>query len=198
MPGDEDDWHSIVRALFYHIQFEPLLDESTARGVAENLLRDPLWDLSPDEEHRILSAGLRLGYPLPTSHSAKNGERELRNFLEMTVRCMDEMRPWPVPPFRRLPEERLGDFVSLIPIARTNRPVNDLEEQIGQLFDYEESYGEFLLVQLEPGIEVGLLNSLGSPDETADIVSTGLGVTPAEILDRLAEATGLARKVFED
>jgi hypothetical protein len=75
---------------------------------------------------------------------------------------------------------------------------SEIEDEIGYSFDYDSDYGEFLLIRLKSGIEVGFLNPLASDGDNADIVSNALGASAQRILDELLAATGLERGIFTE
>ncbi|MEU4313770.1 hypothetical protein [Nocardia sp. NPDC024068] len=196
MSDDMDDWNSIVRTLLNHVRFEPRIDEAVARNVAVALVEDPLWKLTPDQEYEILSTALRNLYPVPPERPSKMDDREVLDFLSMIVSQMDALRPWPIRPYDLLPEERLSEFATLTPIAAVDLAVDEIEDRIDQLFDFDENYGEFLLIRLKSGHEVGFLSPDESADGTVAVVGTAAGDPAREILDELAAASGLDRALF--
>ncbi|MGW5754895.1 hypothetical protein [Nocardia rhamnosiphila] len=196
MPRETTEWDSVVRALLYHVQFEPAVDDAVARRVATALIEDPLWQLTPDREYEILAAALRSRNPLPPERPSNMDDGEVLAFLSLIVSHMDALRPWPVRDLTVLPEDRLAEFASLGPIATVNLTVDDIEDRLDILFDFDEDYGDFLLLRVKSGTEVGLLSPLDAENGRVDVVGTPPAGSAREVLDELAAASNLDRASF--
>lgn len=196
MPRETNEWDSLVRALLYHVQFEPEVDDAVARRVATALIEDPLWQLTPDREYEMLAAALRSRSPLPPERPSHMNDGEVLAFLSLIVSHMDALRPWPVRDLTVLPEERLAEFASLAPIATVDLTVDDIEDRLDILFDFDEDYGDFLLIRLRSGAEVGLLKPIDAENDRVDLVGVGPAVPVWEVLDELAAASNLDRALF--
>ncbi|WP_459549571.1 hypothetical protein [Nocardia sp. X0981] len=196
---DSAPWNGLVTAILYTVEYRMAPGRVSAGKIATDLVENPLWKLSPRDEYEILSAGLSSGLPVPKVVDSQRSDEEIRGLLAEVIEGMDSLRPWPRPPFERLPENRLNDFISVTPIASTETPVNDLEAHLRSVFDYRQDYGEFLLIRLRSGLEIGFLHPFSAAPGHTIVASANKdsGLSAQEAVRELAISTGLAWESFD-
>ncbi|MDO3648239.1 hypothetical protein [Nocardia mangyaensis] len=190
------EWPDMVNAILYRIQFEKALDERSAEKIARELVTEPLWSLTADDEHTALAHGLQARLPLPSDIPNANSETDTRLFLNKIVESMDALRPWPDRAFTRLPMAVLPEFLSRDPIAVVRGSVNDIEARISCIFDDDPEFGEVLLVRLCSGTEIGFLHPFESGLDTTAITSVDPSVSARAVIDELTLSTRLTVDMF--
>lgn len=189
-------WPGIVNAILYRVQFDRALDTNLARRVAIELVTDPLWSLTAEEEYNALAFGLDSGSPIPSDALTSESEKDIRLFLSEVAAHMQELRPWPKRPFDRLPENRLSNFLSAHPIARIKGSVNDIESLMRCAFSNAPDFGEFLLIRLNSGAEVGFLHPYNAGLDGTVVTTRDPGAKPHEIVAELHESASLKAAMF--
>lgn len=195
---DSAPWDGLVTAILYTAEYRMTPGKFSAEKIAVDLVENPLWKFTAQDEYEILSTGISSGLPVPKIVDSRRSDGEIRGLLVEVLEAMDSLRPWPRLPFEQLPGSRLNDFSSATPIAFTETPVNDLEAHLRRVFDYRRDYGEFLLLRLRSGLEIGFLHPFSAAPGRTIVASANKnsGLSAQEAVRELAISTGLALESF--
>lgn len=195
---DSAPWDGLVTAILYTVEYRMTPGKFSAEKIAVDLVENPLWKFTAQDEYEILSAGISSGLPVPKIVDSRRSDGEIRRFLAEVLGAMDSLRPWPRLPFEQLPGNRLNDFSSATPIAFTETPVNDLEAHLRRVFDYRRDYGEFLLLRLRSGLEIGFLHPFSAEPGRTIVASANKnsGLSAQEAVRELVISTDLALESF--
>ena len=192
----KDHWTGIVNAILYRVQFDRIPDETLARQVAIELVTDPLWSLTVEEEYRALKSGSDNEIILPADTSTRMSEGEIRTFIREIVANMNDLRPWPDRPFIRLPDVRLSEFLSYGTVALVKGSVNDLEVVSRCVFRYSPDFGEHLLIRMNSGTEIGFLHPYGSGLDKTRMVSPTSSDSGRNIVSEVTNSTDFSDDMF--
>jgi hypothetical protein len=188
---DQDHARGVLNQLFYPIDGAGDLSDATAARLAGNLIDGRLFSASVADFAAAIDQTLRLGvlHPQTAGMSRRYAEPELLEFLGRVARTLDERRPWPPPKLTKLDAAEWPTFAAATPIARIDRPMNQLTGAVGHRFD-ELPAAAVLILHLRTGETVALL---GSPDPRSSsfaLLQRDPG-DPAETIAHFQELTGL-------
>ncbi|MFD3706261.1 hypothetical protein ACFWUP_24230 [Nocardia sp. NPDC058658] len=171
------------------MQFENELDDSVVDRIAHGLVTKPISSLTQDEEYQILSNGLAADSPIPATVPMRQGPAELREFVSRVVARMDRMRPWPVLPYHRLPEDSISAFKNAIPVARISLSVNDIETRISRGFYWGTEFGTYLPLRMASGRVLGMFTPFWDESDDIVLVDATHESDPSGAIDELLSVT---------
>ncbi|WP_162958394.1 hypothetical protein [Nocardia yunnanensis] len=187
-----DTWRGVVNAVLYKVQFADALGDDEVRRISGSLVHQPLWDLTVEDEYRALVEGLDSGEDLDPVVQANFSEADKRSFLTRIVGELDDMRPWPVRPYREIPLDRWAEFIGLDPIARIDLSWTDIQPLLGKMFRKPTGYNrEVLLLHLKSGAEVGFLWPGWGDRAATELVARGEKLDASSIVQELLSVSGL-------
>jgi hypothetical protein len=188
-------WQAAVDTVLYGLAFTPALDDEAVDTTARQLIARRRFRRPTEEYYDKVKYALTQNVPLNSSGLTNHDEVELRRFFQRLLARLDELRPWPEPPFLKQDIALWNTFATARPIATINATKLDVRDWLVELFDRlpdgdEERYG--LILRLRSGRVVALL---APPNRTTK------GVTilqqepddPAAAIADFCEATGYSR-----
>ena len=143
--------------VLYLVQFQRSLDDEQVAWRARYLVDNPIDDLPVAHTVDALRAGLASGEQLSGDIARHHDEATFRSFLGRLADRMEALRPWPTPPYRKLPASRHADVFEWLELGRIGYGAKGLAERLHR---YPEGVGnrEVLVLQLESGDVVALLD----------------------------------------
>ncbi|WP_119727957.1 hypothetical protein [Thermomonospora amylolytica] len=183
-------WRGLVNALLYDMQFVRVFDDKVVRECAEHLVGRTLLELTPEQEHALLVEALGSDGRL-TEVFSEHSEEAVRDFLGRVVARMEELRPWPTPPYRALPLERWADFADARPIGRIGTWYVKVQSRLQKVFQElpDEHDRSVLILQLRTGEPIALVGPWW-PDSDDVAVLARDGDRAVETLAAFLDATG--------
>ncbi|WP_119727959.1 hypothetical protein [Thermomonospora amylolytica] len=185
------EWRDLVNALLYDMQFVRVLDDQAVEECARHLVGRTELDLTPAQEHALLVEALRSDERL-TELVDRHPEAVVRDFLGRVVARMEEMRPWPTPPYQALPPERWADFAGARPIGRIGTWYVDVQARLRKVFwglPDDERGTSVLILQLRMGEQVALVGPWWPDSDDVAVVARD-GDRAVETLAAFLDATG--------
>ena len=196
-----------------------IMDELTVDGLISEVLypfeggfdfRDPE---EPDRfaqsmiDRRYFSAGVE-SYAEAISRTVRDGrlptysrevgaarysEQDRFEFLQKVDRRLEELRPWPRPPFVKIPVRQWDDLGVSRAIARIDRPLHRFEAIFNKGFD-RVSVGEgtlpAMLLELRTGEIVAVIGSAEPRSTVFTLLQRGDG-DPAATIVHFSDVTGI-------
>lgn len=161
-----DDWHRVIADLLWRASSVRELTEGVAEDAARGLVASRLAERSPARYYDGIAAALASDALLTGAFDGPHGEEQFRDFLERVRARMDELRPWPDPPFVQLPVVAWARFGAGRAIGRVRARFFDLERALLLVPDPlpGDERRRVLMLRLGDGVEVAIL---GSPGDTA-------------------------------
>jgi hypothetical protein len=188
------EWRGLVNVLLYELMFRHAIDEAAVIDFAEYLVSEPVLDLAVEDEYRLLVEAVRSGQRLTGPIDQPHSEDVVRDFLNDIIRRMDDLRPWPLLPYRSLATSSWEGFLDSKLVGRIRmRPVK-VEERIHHGFrDVSELGREFsaLVLLLQSGERVALAAPWWAGSRDVAILYRGQA-SEVDIVTAFIEATGFS------
>jgi hypothetical protein len=187
-----EDWRGVSNAILYTLIYKSL-EDSEADRVANGLVTEPLWSLTPEQEYdalvQALGSDADLGSDIPTPHS----DAQYRDFLKRVIDRLDAARPWPELPFQELDPERWPDFARTEPIARIDRSSPYVEDLFHRSFSGlpADEGRAGLIVRLKSGVEVAFVVPWWPDSRNVAVFRNDPQIPPQQVLDELRDVVGL-------
>lgn len=188
-------WRGPVNQLIYGLMFSPLLDDTALDNLADAITTRRGLSLPPDAYYDAITAALDSG-DLSGLIETPHGEADLIDFLRRLRARLDELRPWPVPAFSKLPATEWPSFARAKPIAQIEETLLQTQDRLRERFDpLPDGDGTIrvLLLKLRDGETVGLLGASGPGRITLLQRDPG---DPEQTINAYAEASGLPRELL--
>jgi len=191
-----ENWRGVSNAVLYTLIFKSL-EDSEADRVANGLITEPMWSLTPEEEYEALAEALRsdadLASVIPTPHS----DAQYRDFLKRVIDRLDAARPWPELPFQELDPARWSDFARTEPIARIDRSSPYVEGLFHRSFSGlpSDEGRAALILRLKSGAEVAFVVPWWPDSRNVAVFRKDPNIPVQQVIDELAALTDLDREL---
>ncbi|QLY33496.1 hypothetical protein H0264_15810 [Nocardia huaxiensis] len=178
--------------MLYGIQFAERLGPDEVGRTAATLAREPLWDLTVDDEYRALSDALASGEDLDPVVQTKFTQTDIQGFLTRVLTELDDLRPWPDPALRELPLSRWTEFVDVPPIARIDVAWPAIQGPLRKMLRRPPGYNrEMLLARLRSGAEVAFIWPGWADRSGTAVVALNTDVAPQAVIQEILSASSL-------
>ena len=127
-------WRGVINAILYQVQFEPELDDELALRTAQAITNEPVLQLTIQDNANAIRDALDSTARLTQLIDSAGSERDVRRFLEKVAAELENLKPWPVLPFRSLDKSTFQSFADTRPVARIGLDYKDLEVRLYRLF----------------------------------------------------------------
>jgi hypothetical protein len=190
--GDEQ-WRGFVNGVLYLVQFEPDLERSAdSNRSVQRLIDRPLFDRPVQDTVDALRAALASGGQLTGGIPQPHDEAAVRSFLTQLVDRLEQLRPWPVQPYRM---KSIRECPELLAAPVVGTLLLDWKQAADRLRRTAESVGAdaVLVLVLHTGETVAIVDDLDQRREVArDGRSRLLSATyqPVAVLQAFRSATG--------
>ncbi|MFC7344561.1 hypothetical protein [Saccharopolyspora griseoalba] len=188
--ASNETWRPVVNALAHTVQFQKTLDEDYAAHVAQSLIVRPLVEHTAEQQYAALARAAETGTDLTQLVADAHTEADFRTFMSAVVAQMDALRPWPEPPFERVPLERWEDFPSPEVIGRVKRlPMKvqtALQVSLRKLQDTEQLC---VTLRLKSGALVALVAQWWPDSHDSAVITQAGQHDPDRILRELRDIT---------
>jgi hypothetical protein len=186
-----EEWKLASQDVLYRAMFvRDLTDGAVVDRGARALIASRLADRSPAFYYDGFGAALASEETLTAAFDTPHTEQGFRDFLRLLRQRMDQLRPWPTPPFVRLPAEAWATFADAKAVATVALRMGDAEQRLlvsAHRLPEDDSVSA-LMLRLSTGDEVALLGTPGIRPVT--LLSRGDG-DPAATITAFREATGV-------
>lgn len=156
-------WRGPINQLLYGLMYTREVSDDTARSHAEDAVSFRTLAMGPEVYYEAIVAALASGEELDEARQLRHlDEADVERFLRAVATELDELRPWPEPPFRVLTPTAWEGLVLSKPSARLNEPVGRVGRFLKKAFrPAGEAYpGKGVLVlKLRTGETVALVGS---------------------------------------
>lgn len=186
----EQPWRGEINRLLYGLMFERTLDDRLVDTAAKGLLHGQVRGSDPQAYQDAIRQALATDATLSDTFETPHGEAEFRDFLRRLAARLDELRPWPPPPYRKVDISEWRGFDHGRPIARIDATPLDVQDRLHVLLDRlpaGDKNAEALILRLRSGETVALLGSTGRRGVT--VLQRDAG-DPGRTLAAFAEHTG--------
>ncbi|WP_157229023.1 hypothetical protein [Nocardia brevicatena] len=182
------EWRAVVNAILYGIRFSRTLDAQEVHHISYALVRRPPFSITPEQMHQAIATAADSGEEIGAIVHTKYSESEARDLISRILHELDEIRPWPVPPFQVLPETEWEEFLNAPALAQVTIPWPDIEARLGLIFHrLPGGGGQYFLLELRSGAEIGFV-WLNRAKHTL-IVAHNAQIPRRRILEEIANAT---------
>ncbi len=196
--ANPEEWRPFVNEILYGVQFHEQLTEDTAARIARDIIREPLVNLTYEEQYAALATAVESGVDLTRLEPDRHAESDFREFLSMILGQMDALRPWPDPPYELVGMSRWEEFADPVVIARVLMGPMKAENKINAIFDSWDDIGKRgAVLRLKSGAVVALVARWWPDSSHIAVVSQGHCPRPDEVIQELIDATALEADDFE-
>jgi hypothetical protein len=155
------DWRGPVDQLLYSVMFDRALDDATVDRTARAVLDGRTLTAGPGAYVDAVGAALASDERLSASFDTPHDEATFRDFLARLRHRLEQSRPWPEPPYVRLPVEQWPTFGSARPVARLGPSLMAVRDRLAERFERlpgdDSRYG--LILRLNSGHTVAVVGS---------------------------------------
>jgi hypothetical protein len=175
-----DEWREASDDILWKSMFVRDLTDAVVDHGARDLIASRYADKSPAFYYDGIEAALRSDDVLTAAHRTPHVEPMFRDFLRRIRARMDELRPWPTPPYVRLPLDDWPRFADARAVATVPVRMGDAEQKLLVSAHRLPGGGEasVLMLRLGTGEEVALVGNPGIKPVT--LLLRGPGVSAAE------------------
>ena len=128
-------WQGLTNHILYSVIFRQSLDEDAVESTARAILSRRVLGAGPEAYTAAMDSALTSTDPITQNIETPHSEREFRDFLGRLRHRLEEIRPWPEPPYVQLPIENWALFATARPVARVRQSVVDLQDSLAMGFD---------------------------------------------------------------
>ncbi len=153
-------WKPMVNSLRMRLRTEPVLDDALVGRIANEIVARPFGNRSVQENLDAISAAAQTSEPLPHLVPSDHTDSQLHDFITRLAQRLEDLRPWPVPPYQTRPVPEMVDLSTLTPVARITEYQLTVQNHLKELFrdkDVNGSARGVLILQLKTGETVTLL-----------------------------------------
>ena len=175
-----DEWREASDDILWKSMFVRDLTDTVVDHGARDLIASRYADKSAGFYYDGIEAALRSDEVLTAAHRTPHAEPVFRDFLRRIRARMDELRPWPTPPYVRLPLHDWPRFADARAVATVPVRMGDAEQKLLVSAHRLPGGGEasVLMLRLGTGEEVALVGNPGIKPVT--LLLRGLGGSAAE------------------
>lgn len=194
---DRNEIRGRINMILYGIDAARGLGDDSAARLAGKIIDQNDFNGPVERYAQAIKSTLEIGalHPQNREMSRRYSEQELLGFLTRLDRHLDARRPWPAPPFTRLPAEQWSRFTAATPIAEIHQPAYQITERLGESFtEVATAAGEHLLVlvlKLRTGQVVALAGGADSGHPVFGVFQRD-PADPVEVIARFREFAGLS------
>ena len=158
-----DEWREASDDILWKSMFVRDLTDAVVDHGARDLIASRYADKSPGFYYDGIEAALRSDEVLTAAHRTPHAEPVFRDFLRRIRARMDELRPWPTPPYVRLPLDDWPRFADARAVATVPVRMGDAEQKLLVSAHRLPGGGEasVLMLRLGTGEEVALVGNPG-------------------------------------
>jgi hypothetical protein len=158
-----DEWREASDDILWKSMFVRDLTDTVVDHGARDLIASPYADKSAGFYYDGIKAALRSDEVLTAAHRTPHAEPVFRDFLRRIRDRMDELRPWPTPPYVRLPLDDWPRFADARAVATVPVRMGDAEQKLLVSAHRLPGGGEasVLMLRLGTGEEVALVGNPG-------------------------------------
>jgi hypothetical protein len=186
-----EEWRGVSNAVLYGLIFKPTLDDSEVDRIANELITEPLWTLTPQQGYDRLVEALRSDVDLNSDLQTPHSDAEYREFLKRLVDRMDALRPWPELPFQELDTSRWSSFVGSQPIARIDESYPYVQGLFHRVFTGLEPGRSGLILRLKSGTEVAFVAPWWPESDDVAILRHDPQIPAQQVIDELHKLANL-------
>jgi hypothetical protein len=210
---DEDDWSAggsaapttsavstppdsaLLHYLCERLRYKDLSDSDLVEWTATDIIKELRFNASAEAVYRMLTDSVAAGrLPASALYVAQNQtEGAILDFMDRLARRLDELRPWPQPPFRKIRKmwKALGPWRSL---ARLKLGSDTIEGTFTGTFEYFDEDGLHVMVlELGSGETVAIAGSNDQINHRGYVLAQqDVAAEPTETIAHFCEYSGIA------
>ncbi len=185
-----ESWRPVVNALAHTVQFQETLDEDYAAHVAQNLIARPLVEHTAEDQYAAFARAAETGTDLTQLVPGVHTEADFRAFMSAVVAQMDALRPWPEPPFERVPLERWEQFPNPVVIGRLKRLPMKVQSALQTSFRKLQDTDQLCVsIRLKSGALVALVAQWWPNSHDSAVITQAGQHDPDDVLRELLDIT---------
>jgi hypothetical protein len=195
-----DEWREASDDILWKSMFVRDLTDAVVDHGARDLIASRYADKSAGFYYDGIGSALRSDEVLTAAHRTPHAEPVFRDFLRRIRARMDELRPWPTPPYVRLPLDDWPRFADARAVATVPVRMGDAEQKLLVSAHRLPGGGEasVLMLRLGTGEEVALVGNPGVKPVTLLLRGTGESAVEGSGVDEsAAERAGAGERAGE-